>query len=85
MTTFAKITKELPELNNNCNYGDWRKDVSIWKLVNKDADPKQFGGLLYLSLKGKTREYVRDLTEAQIGAENGFDIVLKKLDEISQR
>ena len=78
----AKITKDLPELTNDCNYVDWRKDVKVWKLVNKDADHTKFGGLLYLSLKGKAREYVRDISEDDLGKDDGFDIVLKKLDEI---
>ena len=48
----VKLFKDLPELNNDTNYVDWRKDVTVWKNVNKHADKTQLGGMLYLSLKG---------------------------------
>ena len=78
----VKLFKDLPELNNDTNYMDWRKDVTVWKNVNKHADKTQLGGMLYLSLKGKAREYVRDITDDDICSDTGFDIVLAKLDEI---
>ena len=77
-----KLYKDPPELNNDTNYSDWRKDVKVWRMVNKDADKKQLGGMLYLSLKGKAREYVRDISEADLGGDTGFELVLQKLDEI---
>ena len=54
-------------------YGKW----SITKLIKK-----QLGGMLYLSLKGKAREYVRGINENDICSDTGFDCILAKLDEI---
>ena len=78
----VKLVKDIPELTNDTIYSDWRKDVRVWRLANKDADKKQIGCLLYLSLKGKAREYVRDINDDDLSSDTGFDIVLKKLDEI---
>ena len=41
----VKLFKDLPELNNDTNYVDWRKDVTVWKNVNKHADKTQLGGM----------------------------------------
>ena len=38
--------------------------------------------MLYLSLKGKAREYVRGINENDICSDTGFDCILAKLDEI---
>ena len=78
----AKIVQDLPELKDDSNYVDWRKDVSVWKMVNAGADKKQLGGMLYLSLKGKARDYVRAIKEEDICSETGFDTILEKLDEV---
>ena len=37
----VKLYKDLPELNNDVCYMDWRKDAKIWKAVNKSADKTQ--------------------------------------------
>ena len=74
----AKITKEPPELTNDCNYMDWRKDVKVWKMVNNDADKTKFGGLLYLSLKGKAREAYVKMVSVQRLALRQFSINLMK-------
>ena len=78
----VKLFKDPPELTNESNYMDWRKDVKVWRMVNASADKKQLGGMLYLSLKGKAREYVRDISDDDICSDEGFDVVLTKLDEI---
>lgn len=78
----VKVIQDLPELNNETCFIDWRKDVKVWKMVNNEADKKQLGGMLYLSLKGKAREYVRGIKEEEICSDTGFDTILKKLDEI---
>ena len=54
----------------------------VWKMVNHETDKKQLGGMLYLSLKGKAREYVRGINENDICSDTGFDCILAKLDEI---
>lgn len=38
--------------------------------------------ILYLSLQGKAREYVRDIKEDDICSDTDFEIILNKLDEI---
>ena len=77
----ASSLKTPPELTDDVPYQDWKRDVEIWDLFS-DLAVKKKGPALYLSLKGKARECVRDLKPDEIGAETGFKLILKKLDSV---
>ena len=68
-----------PILDDSTQYDEWKKDVAVWKLYTNTPDEKK-GPRLYLSLRGKAREIVREIDTAEIGAENGMDKILEKLD-----
>ena len=77
----ATATKTPPELYNDVNYEDWKRDVEIWKMFT-DLEKKKQGPALYLSLKGNAKECVRELKPADIGGEDGFQLILNKLDTV---
>ena len=68
-----------PILDDDINYMSWKKDLEVWRLFTSTVNAKK-GPRLYLCLKGKARELVRDLTLQDIGAENGVDLIVNKLD-----
>ena len=70
-----------PELNNDCNYSDWKYDASVWQMLTKLDKTKQ-GPALYLNLKGKARECVKAIASPEIGSEEGFDKLIKALDKL---
>ena len=63
------------------DYVSWKNDVEIWKL-NTSEDKKKLGSAIYLSLKGKARDAVRELKPQDLNADDGFDIVICKLDSV---
>ena len=73
-----------PVLDDSTNYEAWKKDLEVWKLFTSTSDNKK-GPRLYLSLKGKAREIVRDMDLNIIGAEDGLDQLVAKLDEHFQK
>ena len=73
--------KTPPVLNDDVNYADWKMDVNVWKMFTQLEDDKQ-GPALYLSLNGKARDCVRELSLEDIGGENGFQLIIDKLDKI---
>ena len=70
-----------PELNNDCNYSDWKYDVSVWKLFTK-LEKAKLGPALFLNLKGKARECVRGISLDVVGSEGGFDKLIETLDKL---
>ena len=69
-----------PVLDDGCNYESWKKDLAVWELYTGTENKKK-GPRLYLCLKGKAREIVRELPLADISAENGLQKIKAKLDD----
>ena len=63
------------------DYLSWKNDISIWKSYTDLAENK-LGAAIYLSLKGKARQVVRDLNPEHIGRAGGFELILGKLDSV---
>ena len=38
----VKVIQDLPELNNDTCFIDWRKDVKVWRMVNNEVDKIRF-------------------------------------------
>ena len=68
-----------PILDDNTNYQEWIKDLKVWQLFTSTANTKK-GPRLYLCLKGKAREIVREMDINEIGAEDGLEQIVAKLD-----
>ena len=63
------------------DYVSWKNDVEVWKLYTNE-DKKKLGLAIYLSLKGKARDAVRELKPQDLGNDDGYDIVIRKLDSV---
>ena len=73
-----------PVLESEDSYIEWINDLKIWQLFTDLPKAKQ-GPAVYLSLTGRARECVRDLTPAQISAETGVANITAKLDAIFKK
>ena len=76
--------KMPPVLESEDAYIEWINDLKIWQLFTDLPKAKQ-GPAVYLSLTGRARECVRDLTPAQISAETGVANITAKLDAIFKK
>ena len=79
----ASSLKAPPVLTDDINYADWKCDLQVWEMLTELEDKKK-GPALFLTLpqKGKARECLRELTPARIGSDNGFKLIVEKLDGV---
>ena len=75
--------KVPPELNDEKSFKDWKKEIEIWQLATEVNKEKQ-AAMIFLSLKGKSREAVLELDKDIIGAADGSGVtkVIEKLDSL---
>ena len=73
--------KAPPELNDDKSFTDWKKEVEFWQIAT-DVKPEKQGAMIFLSLRGKSREAVRELSKDEISTATGVDEVIKKLDTL---
>ena len=73
--------KRPPLLQDSTSYADWKKMLSIWRLVTTVEKEKQ-GAAVTMSLKGTAQEAVLELAEDEINGENGLEKVTEKLDKL---
>jgi hypothetical protein len=59
--------KAPPELNDKKAFKDWKKEIEIWQLATEVKKEKP-AAMIFLSLKGKSREAVLELAKSIIGA-----------------
>ena len=71
--------KAPPVFKEDGDYMSWKNDIEVWEMFT-DIEQKKRGPAVYLSLTGKAREAVRDLKPAELGGNNGVQIILAKLD-----
>ena len=64
------------------DYGNWKQDIEVWRLIAGDDKKKQHGAAVYLSLKGTARDAVRGITSDTLKLDTGFDEVIKLLDKV---
>ena len=69
----------LPEENDD--YVNWRKDIMVWKMFT-ETKVEKLGAAVYLAIQGKARECVRDMDMNILGTAQGFDEILKVLDDV---
>lgn len=75
--------KAPPELNDEKSFKDWKKEIEIWQLATEVNKEKQ-AAMIFLSLKGKSREAVLELDKEIIGASDGSGVtkLIEKLDSL---
>ena len=63
------------------DYVAWKNDIEVWRMLT-DMKAEKLGAAVYLALKGRAREVVRNLKPAELGAEGGFEKVIEALDAV---
>ena len=82
MATSLATLKAPPAFNDSeDDYISWKNDITVWKMYT-DILPAKQGPAVYLCLKGQAREAVRELSIAELGADNGLDNIIEKLDTL---
>ena len=69
-----------PVLDDSVNYECWKKDLAVWELYTGTEKSKR-GPRLYLCLRGKACDIVRDLPLEEISGDNGLERIKRKLDD----
>ena len=80
----ATNLKMPPVLESEDQYLEWSNDLKVWQLFTDLAKAKQ-GPAVYLSLTGRARECVRDLTPEELSANDGVKAITDKLDAIFKK
>ena len=57
-----------PELHDNSNFKQWKRDVTIWQLSTDVAAAKQ-APRCFLQMRGKVREHISRMTAAQFAGD----------------
>ena len=81
MATARTSIKDPPVLNDEKSFNDWKKELEFWQIAT-DVKPEKQGATVFLSLKGKSREAVLEMSAAEIKTANGLDAIVAKLDTL---
>ena len=77
--TSMKMLKSPPNFDpERDNYEQFKKDIALWELLT-ELDNKKKGPAVYLSLKNKAREAVRNLPIEEISADGGLKTIIDRL------
>ena len=76
--------KNPPVLDENTSYENWIKALKLWQLIT-ELKPEKQGPALVLSLSGKAREIVFELSVEEISGEGGVKKITDKLDKIYKK
>ena len=74
----------IPPVLASVTYIEWTNNLKIWQLFT-DLESERQGPTVSLSLTGRAREYVRDLTPEQISADDGMTKITDKLNAIFKK
>jgi hypothetical protein len=66
------------------NPPEYKKELEIWKAFTSLEKKKQ-GPALYLSLRGKAKEAVKELSVAEISTDDGIQAITNKLDKLFKK
>ena len=73
---------DCPKFNPEfVDFEHWREDVQVWRGITTTRRSAQ-GGTLYLAIEGKAKQHVHNMDKAIIPTDEGFDEILKLLDEV---
>ena len=78
----ASNIKSPPVFNpvEDDDYLSWKNDVEIWRMFT-DLKKEKIGAAVYLALKGKACEVVREIEPVDIGTAEGYNLIIAALDE----
>ena len=75
---------EIPVLNDKADYNTWKKKVAIWQLGTA-ATMKQQASKLIMNMTGKPQEVSINMTVEVLGADDGVDKLIAKLDKLYKK
>ena len=70
-----------PKLERDEEYEVWKEDLNAWCRITS-IEKKKRALAVHLSLSGRARIASSELNKASLEAEDGIDVLLKKLDEV---
>ena len=73
--------KAPPVFTEEDDYISWKNDIEVWQMFT-DLEGKKRGPAVYLTLTGRARDAVRELSTADIGRDNGLKKIIDKLDTL---
>ena len=76
----VKFNPAPPPLDPD-KYESWRKEMNIWKVATS-VEKKRMAPIVFLTLTGKAREAVLELTPEVLNGEDGLDKLFQKLDSL---
>ena len=77
----ASHYKSPPLLQEDKNYNDWKKEVSIWQIATDVKSEKQ-AAAIFMILEGKSRQAVLEMDIARLNCNDGVKNLMEKLDEL---
>ena len=66
---------------NSCTWREYKKEVLVWQSFTNLPAARQ-GPALWMTLKGKAKEAVKDMELESIKSDTGIDEMIQKLDEV---
>ena len=66
---------------NRETWKQFKKKLNLWEALTPLKDTEK-GSIVYLSLKGKAEEIVRNLSEKQIRSKNEYSTIVNALDAV---
>ena len=75
----VSTVKNPPALHDGIEYVAWKKEIEIWKICCK-YEKKEMAPIVTLSLKGSAREAAREMSIADLNADDGMEKLITKLD-----
>ena len=76
----AKFMIAPPQLEPS-NYTSWRKEMVLWEPAT-NVDKKKCTATVFLTLTGKAREAILEMSPTDLNEEDGLSILYSKLDEL---
>ena len=70
-----------PTFSEESNYGVWKNEVDIWRLVT-DLDKKKQALAVALRLSGKPREVALEIPSGSLNADDGMTVLINTLDSV---
>ena len=62
-------------------YEQWKKEIGVWRMVTT-LPKRKHGSFVFLAMRGQAKDAVFQMKDDTLGQTNGFEEVLKVLDEI---
>ena len=73
--------KAPPVLSEEDEYLNWKNDINVLEMFT-DIAKKKRGPAVYLSLRGRARDAVREIPFAELGTDDGMKKIMDKLDTL---